>query len=146
MVMETHSQNSMALVQAKIKSSSELRVLKIGVASPQVMRDRTIAIARGELKPSPDDPKIWVPSMEALGRLMNTQNTVLLERIRACKPSSIKDLSRLVERKPSNLLRTLRAMERFGLVRLQRGSGKALQPEVPFDRLEVDMRLPAIAA
>ncbi len=36
----------------------EPHVLRIGIASPQQMRARTIAIARGALKPGSDDPRI----------------------------------------------------------------------------------------
>ncbi|MEE7477082.1 MarR family transcriptional regulator [Methylobacterium hispanicum] len=142
--MTTESERPEALTT--IAQVPETRVLRIGIASPQQMRARTIAIARGALKPGPDDPKIWVPSFEALGRLMTEQNTALLARIRASRPASIKDLSRIVERKPSNLLRTLRAMEKHGLVRLRRDRGRALQPEVPFDRIEVGVELPPVAA
>jgi len=123
----------------------EPRVLRIGIASPQQMRARTTAIARGALRPEPNEPKIWVPSFEALGRRMTEQNTALFARIRATRPASIKDLSRIVERKPSNLLRTLRAMEKHGLVRLRRDRSRALQSVVRFDQIEVNVELPPLA-
>ena len=37
---------------------------KIGIATPQDMKARTLAIARGEIAVSKDDPKLWVPNAE----------------------------------------------------------------------------------
>ena len=34
------------------------KTMKIGIASYDDFKARTIAIARGELKPGPDDPKV----------------------------------------------------------------------------------------
>jgi len=36
-----------------------MKTLKIGIASLEEMKKRTIAIARGEMKPAKDDPKAW---------------------------------------------------------------------------------------
>lgn len=36
-----------------------MTTLRIGIASYEDMKARTLAIARGELKPSATDPKIW---------------------------------------------------------------------------------------
>lgn len=38
----------------------------IGIAPLDKMKARTIAIARGELKPEPNEPKLWFCSVEAL--------------------------------------------------------------------------------
>ena len=37
---------------------------KIGIATPQDMKARTLAIARGEIAVSKDDPKFWVPNAD----------------------------------------------------------------------------------
>ena len=38
----------------------------IGIATLDEMKTRTTAIARGELKPKPNEPKLWFSSIEAL--------------------------------------------------------------------------------
>lgn len=43
-----------------------MQVIKIGIASREELRDRTLAIAAGKLKPSPDDPKVFVSSIEEI--------------------------------------------------------------------------------
>jgi predicted transcriptional regulator len=36
-----------------------MKTLKVGIASYTDMKARTMAIARGDLKPRPADPKVW---------------------------------------------------------------------------------------
>ena len=49
-----------------------MKVLKIGIASLDEMRARTMAIARGELKLRRDDPKIWFTSAESIAKVLAT--------------------------------------------------------------------------
>jgi predicted transcriptional regulator len=88
-----------------------IRTLKIGIASRDEMKARTMAIARGECRPSPDDPKVWFTSVESLAQVLSTKNRLLLELIARSKPASMADLARLTVRRPSNLSRTLSAMQ-----------------------------------
>jgi predicted transcriptional regulator len=39
------------------------KILKIGIASREEQRTRTLAVARGQLKPAADDPKVWFTSI-----------------------------------------------------------------------------------
>ena len=43
-----------------------LREYGIGIATLEEVRARTTAIARGEFKPEPDEPKLWFSSIECL--------------------------------------------------------------------------------
>ena len=43
---------------------------KIGILSQEDYRKRTIAIAKGEYKPRPDEPKVYFESMESLGQVL----------------------------------------------------------------------------
>jgi len=117
------------------------RVLHVGIASREQMRARTIAIAQGKLRPGPDDPKVWFASVESLAQVLSSQNQLLLELIRSRRPASIAELS---GRAQSNLNRTLRTMERYGLVILTKADHR-VTPEVPYDRFSVDFTLPAAA-
>jgi len=40
------------------------------IISREEMRERMLKIARGELKPSPGDPKVWYESKEAKERAL----------------------------------------------------------------------------
>jgi predicted transcriptional regulator len=116
------------------------RRLTIGIASFEDTKARTMAIARGELKPGPNDPKLWFPSAETFGKVLSGRNRELLARIRADRPASLQALSDLTGRAVSNLSRTLKTMARYGLVELKPGPRGTLRPEVPYD--EVDVRVP----
>jgi len=120
----------------KYLAAKHHNVLRIGIASREQMRARTIAIAKGEMKASVDDPKVWFTSIESLAQVLSTKNQLLLEMIRRRKPSSMKALASVAKREESNLSRTLRTMERYGLVRLTKGEHGRLIPEVPYDAVE----------
>lgn len=114
------------------------KVLKIGIASLADIRARTIAIARGELKPAPGDPKIWFTSVESLAQVLSSKNQQLLDTIKRARPGSLKELAKLADRQESNLSRTLRTMERYGLVTLIRSKKGTIVPTVPYDRVMFD--------
>ena len=92
----------------------------IGIASQQAIRARALAVARGEHQPRPDEPKIWFTSMRSLAEVLSDDNRALLRLIREQKPESLGQLAEFTGRAPSNLSRTLKTMERYGLVEMQR--------------------------
>lgn len=92
----------------------------IGIASQDMIRARARAIARGEHRPATDEPKIWFTSMRSLAEVLSDDNRALLRLIREAKPESMGRLAELSGRAPSNLSRTLKTMERYGLVELRR--------------------------
>lgn len=62
----------------------------IGILSYEDMKARTLAIARGQLKPAPDEPKVWVPSSEALVHILSGPiETPLTEVIRSRLPPTV---------------------------------------------------------
>ena len=93
-----------------------MKILHIGIAPYEDMKARTLAIARGELRPRPDDPKLWFTSIESLARVLSDKNRALLDLIFERQPKSLAELEGLSGRAKSNLSRTLKSMERFGLV------------------------------
>lgn len=58
-----------------------MKILRIGIASYQKMKERTMAIACGELKPGNDEPKLWFTSIESLARVLSDKNRTLLNLI-----------------------------------------------------------------
>ena len=55
------------------------------------------------------------------------------------QPKSITELETLSGRAKSNLSRTLKSMERFGLVELLKGEGNAVCPRVPYKEIQIDL-------
>jgi len=100
-----------------------------------------MAIARGELKPLPDDPSVWFPSAESFGKVLSGSNQRLLREILATRPASLTALAETTGREVSNLSRTLRTMERYGLVRLNKGPNGTIRPDVLYDKVEVNLHL-----
>lgn len=118
-----------------------MTTLRIGIASYEQMKARTMAIARGEIKPSDDDPTVWFTSTESFAKVLSDHNRALLDIIARSAPGSLTELAQLSGRKKANLSRTLRTMERYGLVALRRGDHGRVIPELPFQELALVMPL-----
>lgn len=76
-----------------------MKIIKIGIAPQEKIRERALAIARGEIKPKPSDPKIWFTSMRSLSQVLSDENRALLEVIRVAQPASISELADITGRK-----------------------------------------------
>lgn len=100
----------------------------IGILPQEKMRARTIAIACGEYRPKPGEPKVWFPSMKSLAETLSDRNLELLRIIAEQKPQSIADLADRTGRAASNLSRTLTRLAGYGFVRLERDAGNVVRP------------------
>ena len=118
-----------------------MQILKVGIASYMDLKARTMAIARGELKPRCGDPKVWFPSAENLVKILSDKNRMLLGTIRDAEPKSLAELAELTGRKTSNLSRTLKTMERYGIVKLERQRRSKVIARVPYQSVTVDLSL-----
>lgn len=116
------------------------RVLKIGIISKEDYIKRTIAIAKGEYKPRKDEPKIWFESTKSMSQILSTENQKLLRIILENKPNSITELERITNRKKSNLSRTLKTLEKYGIVELKKIKGK-IMPKVKATDFRVEFGL-----
>ena len=123
-----------------------MTTLKIGIASAADYKARTLAIARGELKPSSQGPKVWFTSIESVAKVLSDRNRELLAVIADEKPESMQALAERTGRAKSNLSRTLKTMERYGLVRMEKRPNRALAPRVTFDDIRLDLPLRSRAA
>lgn len=113
------------------------RTLTVGIASAAEMKARSLAIAKGKLKPSRREPKVWFTSPESFAKVLSNKNRALLDLIAETRPESLQDLADATGRATSNLSRTLRTMERYGFVRLRRGARGRIAPEVPYRRISL---------
>ena len=92
----------------------------LDIAAQEDIRARARAIARGEHRPATGEPKIWFTSMRSLAEVLSDDNRALLRIIREERPDSLSQLADLTGRAPSNLSRTLKTMECYGLVEMRR--------------------------
>lgn len=97
-----------------------MKAIKIGILPQEQIRARVLAIARGEIKPRPGDPKIWFTSMKSLAEVLSDDNRALLKIIRDTRPESVSSLAVATGRKPGNLSRTLKTMSNYGIVEMRR--------------------------
>lgn len=97
-----------------------MKVIRIGIAPQEKIRERVLAIAKGEIKPKASDPKIWFTSMRSLSQVLSDENRALLDVIRTARPASISELADITGRKQGNLSRTLKTMSRYGLVKMEK--------------------------
>ncbi len=97
-----------------------MKTIVIGVMPQDKIRARALAIARGEYKPKPGEPKIWFTSMRSMAEVLSDSNRALLKVIHETTPHSVTALAQSTGRHPSHLSRTLKTMARYGLVDLHR--------------------------
>ncbi len=116
------------------------KAMKVGIISKQDYIKRTLAIAKGDYKPRDDEPKIWFESIQSLAQVLSTENQKLLQTIIQHEPRSITQLESLTHRNKSNLSRTLKTMERYGIVELKKEKSRVF-PRVKVTEFNVEFGL-----
>jgi predicted transcriptional regulator len=116
----------------------------------------TLAIARGEHKLDPNEPKIWIEarnsaagtetavqftSLEAGVKLLSAKNRELLRLIVTREPQSVTELAIMAHRAPQNVQRTLNRLSAAGIVRLNRGEGRSVRPILIARKLHIEIDL-----
>jgi predicted transcriptional regulator len=115
----------------------------------------TLAVARGERKVDPQEPKVWIEktngsgspdamrfrSPEAGVKLLSARNRDLLRLIATHQPQSASELATMANRAPQNVQRTLRRLRTAGIVRLTRSEGRALRPELAARKVHIERDL-----
>ncbi|MCF7821469.1 MAG: helix-turn-helix domain-containing protein [Mariprofundaceae bacterium] len=116
------------------------KVVKVGIISQSDYRKRTISIAKGEYRPGKDEPKIWFESLSSMAQVLSRENQALLRIILEKKPHSLAELEQLTGRKKANLSRTLKTLERYGVVTLDREKNRVI-PKVHATDFKVEFGL-----
>ena len=119
---------------------NNMKVMNVGIISPESYKKRTIAIAKGEYKPKKNEPKVWFESIMSLSQVLSNENQELLKLIIKHKPTSLTELEEISQRKKSNLSRTLKTLERYGIVALNKEKGR-LVPIVKASDFKVEFGL-----
>ncbi|AKG68817.1 TPA: MarR family transcriptional regulator [Serratia fonticola] len=110
----------------------------IGVMSEDLIRRRTLAIAKGDYKPEPGEPKVWFTSMIALAQVLSNENIALLRLMDEQKPKTLTELADLSGRKISNLSVTLKTLNSHGFVRLEK-DGRSVKPVALFTDFDIQV-------
>ena len=66
-----------------------MTTLKVGIASYDEMMALTLAIARGQRKLTPREPRVWFPSTESFAKVLSAGNRDLLSVIAEKAPGSL---------------------------------------------------------
>lgn len=119
------------------------RTLRIGIAPRQAVFKYMKDVVSGRRRRTADDPDIWFSSVESFAKVLSEKNRALLALIAEKQPDSIDALAAASGRAKSNLSRTLRTMENYGLVKLEKGEGRKLRPVVRFGRVELRLKVAA---
>ncbi len=114
-----------------------MKKLIVGIASYEEMKARSMAIAKGEYSPERGEPKVWFTSLESFAKVLSKRNVELLQIIAEHQPVGYKELESLSGRKIPSLSRTLRTMERYGLVRLEKGPNRKIIPHALYSDVEL---------
>lgn len=113
-----------------------MKAIVIGIMPQEKIRERMLAIARGEYKPKPGEPKVWFTSMKSLAEVLSDENRALLRVIKETNPESISALANTTGRKPGNLSRTLKTLSNYGIVEMKRENRK-VRPVVKVNEFRI---------
>lgn len=116
-----------------------MKTLKVGIATLEQYKNRSMAIARGTHVPEADEPKVWFQSLATMSQVLSDKNRALLGLMLRTEPQSLRELAETSGRATSNLSRTLKTMERYGLVHFEAGRGRQIAPRANYSGVEVEM-------
>ncbi len=120
----------------------KMKTIKVGIMPIEQYKKRTILIAKGEYSPKKNEPKIWFESVKSMAQILSNENQDLLQVILDNHPKSLKELEELTGRAKSNLSRTLKTLERYGIVELHK-ENNSLVAEVKATNFSVEFGLAA---
>ena len=113
-----------------------MKTIVVGILPQDRIRERMLAIARGEYRPKAAEPKIWFTSMRSLAEVLSDDNRALLKVIQDTKPQSISTLAEMTGRTPGNLSRTLKTMSNYGFVEMKR-ENRHVRPIAKFTEFRI---------
>jgi len=120
----------------------KMNTIRVGIMSKEQYKQRTIDIVKGVYKPKKDEPKVWFESVKSMAQILSNENQDLLQIILDNNPKSLKELQELTGRAKSNLSRTLKTLERYGIVELHKEKN-SLVAEVKATQFKVEFGLEA---
>lgn len=64
-----------------------MKTLRIGIADYGQMKERTLAIARGDYRPARGEPTVWFTSLETMAKVLSEKNHGRLARKAQAPPN-----------------------------------------------------------
>ncbi len=116
-----------------------MKTLKVGIATLEQYKARTMAIARGDYVPAANEPIAWFQSLHTLSQVLPDKNRTLPTLIARTQPDSINELVEKTGRAKSNLSRRLKTMESYGVVHFEKGPDRQLAPRVNYSGVKLEM-------
>jgi predicted transcriptional regulator len=86
-------------------------------------------------------PGVKFRSLEAGAKLLSPKNRILLRTIAERKPQSVSALAAMTGRAEQNLLRTLNKLVAAGIIRMNRGEGRARRPVLAVRKIHMEIDL-----
>ncbi|MEZ3171165.1 hypothetical protein ABNG03_11170 [Halorubrum sp. RMP-47] len=105
------------------------------------LEKRLEAIDAGE-DVEPRQPTLSIEDLETFGRVFCSTNLELIEAVVEHEPGSIRELARLVDRNPPEVLENVNELADYGLVELEE-DGRSKRPIVWYDEIDADIPLTA---
>ena len=126
-----------------------MTTLHITVGDREQLREDALAFVQdadaGDLDDSADQSVLQFGSYDDLVDSLTPLRLELAQAIAEHHPESMREAARLVERDVSDVHADLKHLEVLGILELEEGGpGGAMQPIVPFDRIEMHIDYPLI--
>ncbi|OYR54012.1 HVO_A0114 family putative DNA-binding protein [Halorubrum halodurans] len=121
------------------------RTLHVRIESPDRsdLEKRLEAIDVGE-DVEPGETTLSIENLETFGRVFRSTNLELLEAIVEHEPESIRELARLVDRNPPDVLDNVNELADYGVIELEE-NGSAKRPVVWYDEIDADLPLTTVS-
>ena len=133
------TQRGLGTAVVKVEEKGEVEMTKYKIRNPRSLREQMKAVARGGVRAPADAAKRSFDSVEALVRLLTSENRRLLATIRDRAPRTVAELGHMTGRAQPNLTRTLAKLAAAGLVTLKTvGRRKAVSTTVKKIVVEID--------
>ena len=110
----------------------------VRIQNLKALRAEMKAVARGQRRPSRNAARASFDSIEAVIRLLTSDNRRLLALIRDRKPESVAALAAMTGRAQPNLTRTLAKLEAAGFISMT-AAGRRKVPRVAVQRIVVEI-------
>lgn len=121
-----------------------MKNIKVAIMPKEKMKEYTLKIARGEIRPGPDTPKIFFPTIRAMSEALNENNQALMAAINTYRPNTISELATILHKDLGNVSRALKKLESYGLVKLEKNNGdRDKTPKLVADKISFEMSLTA---
>jgi predicted transcriptional regulator len=117
------------------------RTLHVGIKSADRsgLEERLEAIDAGD-DVEPSEPTLSIEDLETFGRVFRSTNLELLEAIVEHEPESIRELARLIDRNPLEVLDNVNELADYGILEFEE-NGSAERPVVWYDETDADLSL-----